>query len=47
MENIVPDAAGNFVIETLEIVSNEIDDGALVIIDPKRHRVPLAIKSLI
>ena len=41
MENIVPDAAGSFVIETLDVVSKELEAGALAIIDPKRHRIRL------
>lgn len=41
MADIVPEVAGSFVIESLNKVSNELQEGALVIIDPKRHRVRL------
>jgi len=39
VENIVPSLAGNVVIEALNIVSRELESGALVTIDPKRHRI--------
>jgi len=39
MENILPSNAGEVVIETLTIVSNELAQGALVTIDPKKHRL--------
>ena len=41
MEDIVPTAAGNLVIEALNNVSKELESGALVTIDPKRHRIRL------
>ncbi len=41
MADIVPEVAGNFVLEALDKVSNEIQEGALVIIDPNKHRIRL------
>ena len=41
MENIFPDQAGDFVIEALDTLSSELKQGALAIIDPKRHRIRL------
>jgi predicted nuclease of predicted toxin-antitoxin system len=41
MEDIVPSVAGNLVIEALNNVSKELENGALVTIDPKRHRIRL------
>ncbi len=41
MESIVPDDAGKFVLEALDTVSKELQEGALAIIDPKRHRIRL------
>ena len=41
MADIVPDVAGSFVLEALDKVSNEIQEGALVIIDPIKHRIRL------
>jgi len=41
MADIVPEVAGNSVLEALDKVSNEIQEGALVIIDPNKHRIRL------
>ncbi len=41
MADIVPEVAGSFVIEALETVKNELQKGALVIIDPNKHRIRL------
>lgn len=41
MENILPSVAGSMVIEALDTVSKELKNGALVTIDPKRHRIRL------
>jgi len=41
MADIVPEVAGIFVIESLNTVSNELQEGALVIIDPNKHRIRL------
>ena len=41
MADIVPEVAGNFVLEALDKVSNQIQEGALVIIDPNKHRIRL------
>ena len=40
-ENIFPDESGYFIIETLDTLSNELKQGALAIIDPKKHRTRL------
>ncbi|MDF1882275.1 DUF5615 family PIN-like protein [Sulfurimonas sp. MAG313] len=39
MESIIPSIAGEIVNETIELISKELEQGALVIIDPKKHRV--------
>ncbi|KOR29240.1 hypothetical protein TI03_02810, partial [Achromatium sp. WMS1] len=41
MENIVPSIAGNFVIAALAQVAKELEKGALVTIEPRRHRIRL------
>jgi len=41
MADIVPEVAGSFVIEALETVKNELQKGALVIIDPNKQRIRL------
>ena len=41
MADIVPEVAGNFVLEALDKVSNQIQEGALVIIYPNKHRIRL------
>ncbi len=41
MENIVPSVAGNMVVEALNTVSKALENGAIVTIDPKRHRIRL------
>ncbi len=41
MENIVPSVAGNMVVEALNAVSKALENGAIVTIDPKRHRIRL------
>uniref|UniRef100_UPI00387E30A8 hypothetical protein n=1 Tax=Candidatus Venteria ishoeyi TaxID=1899563 RepID=UPI00387E30A8 len=41
MENILPSVMGNMVVEALNSVSKALKNGALVTIDPKRHRIRL------
>ena len=41
MENISPSFVGHIIVKTLNIVSKELKKGALVIIDPKKHRIRL------
>lgn len=40
-EHILPKSVGAAVLETLEIAATALEDGALVIIDPRRHRIRL------
>lgn len=40
-EHILPKFVGAAVLETLEIAATALEDGALVIIDPRRHRIRL------
>jgi len=41
MENILPSVVGDLVIKTLNTIHQELQEGALVTIDPKRHRIRL------
>jgi predicted nuclease of predicted toxin-antitoxin system len=41
VENILPSAIGNVVLETLQTVSKEIKNGVLITIDPRRRRIRL------
>lgn len=41
IENILPAAVEKIVFETLQTVSEELKAGALVTIDPRRHRIRL------
>ncbi|MBU0500305.1 MAG: hypothetical protein KJ558_02610 [Gammaproteobacteria bacterium] len=40
-ENILPDAMGAIVLETLSSVAHQLESGALVSIDPRKHRIKL------
>ena len=40
-EHILPKFVGTAVLETLDVAGKRLDDGALVTIDPRRHRIRL------
>ena len=39
VENILPSSVGNELLETLRIATEELNNGALITIDPRRQRV--------
>ena len=39
VENILPSSVGNELLETLKIATEELNNGALIIIDPRRQRM--------
>ncbi|RKT43339.1 DUF5615 family PIN-like protein [Thiocapsa rosea] len=41
VQHIVPDAVGDAVLETLITAADSLNSGALVTIDPRRHRIRL------
>ena len=41
VEHILPEIMGDAVLETLSIASEKINEGALITIEPRRHRIRL------
>ena len=37
--NILPSSVGNVVLETLQTVSEQLENGVLITIDPRRQRI--------